>query len=169
VGRLTLVAAVAVVAFTGAALCSPSFVISGDERIGTFAVRKDGTLGGLQAAFGKPGRLSPTRDGCVAVWGSIGLRVSLYNLGGQNPCKPKTGYFGEAVLTGTGWSTGKGLRAGDTVARLRLLYPRAERHGSSWWLLIRSTQATGRYPGLQATFARGTVASFRVSYGAGGE
>ncbi len=76
-GRLTLVAAVAVVAFTGAALCSPSFVISGDERIGTFAVRKDGTLGGLQA--------------------------------------------------------------------------------------------TGRYPGLQATFARGTVASFSVSYGAGGE
>ena len=168
-GRLTLVAAVAATAFAGVTLASPSFAIRGDEWIGTYAVKQDGTLGGLQAAFGKPGRLTPTRDGCTALWGSIGLRVTLYNLGGKNPCRPKTGYFGSALLTGARWSTGKGLRPGDTLARLRRLYPRAERHGSSWWLVIRFTQATGRYPGLQASVAGGTVASFLIIYGAGGD
>ena len=168
-GRLTLAGTLAGLVLAGPTVASPSFVIRGDERIGTFAVKRNGTLGGLQAAFGTPERLSPTRIGCTARWASIGLTVSLYNLGGRNPCRPKTGYFGSALLTGRRWSTGRGLRAGDRLARLRQLYPRAERHGSSWWLVIRFSQVTGRYPGLQATVAGGVVRSFRVNYGAGGD
>jgi hypothetical protein len=167
-GRLIAVLAVAAL-LAGSALASPSFVIKGDEWIGTFAVKQNGTLGGLQAAFGKPSRLTATQDGCVALWGPIGLRVTLYNLGGKNPCKPKTGYFSTAVMSGTRWSTNKGLRVGASVARLKQLYPKAKLRGAAYWLVPRFTQATGSYPGLAANVAGGKVTSFQVIYGAGGE
>lgn len=166
--RFLFVVAV-VLAVTGIAAASPSFVVRGDEFIGTFAVKKNGTLGGLQAAFGKPGRLTPGQDGCTALWGSIGLRVSLYNLAGKNPCKPATGYFSTAVMTGSRWKTNKGLAVGATLAKLKQLYPNAKRHSDSWWLVPRFTQATGSYPGLSAMIAGGKVVSFQVIFGAGGE
>ena len=164
-----LLALAAALVFTGAAAASPSFVIKGDEWIGTFAVKKDGTLGGLQAAFGKPGRLTPNQEGCTALWGSIGLRVSLYNLAGGNPCKPKTGFHSTSVMTGKRWSTNKGLHVGDGTARLKQLYPKAKIHGSMYWLVPRFTQATGSYPGLAAMIVAGKVSSFQVIWGAGGE
>ena len=167
-GRLIVALAVAC-AFAATAAASPSFVIKGDEWIGTFAVKKNGTLGGLEAAFGKPGRLTPTQDGCTALWGSIGLRVSLYNLAGGNPCKPKTGFHSTSVMTGKRWSTNKGLRIGDAVARLKALYPKAKLHGSQYWLVPRFTQATGSYPGLAANVVAGKVSAFQVIWGAGGE
>ena len=72
-------------------------------------------------------------------------------------------------MTGTRWSTNKGLRVGASVARLKQLYPKAKLHGSMYWLVPRFTQATGSYPGLAATVAGGKVSSFQVIYGAGGE
>ena len=169
-GRLTLaLVALAAALSAAAALASPSFVIRGDNYIGTFAVKKNGTLGGLQAAFGKPGRITPNQEGCAALWGSIGLRVSLYNLAGGNPCKPKTGYFSTAQMTGSRWRTDRGLAVGATLARLKQLYPKAKRHGEQWWLVPRFTQATGSYPGLAAMIVAGMVSAFQVIYGAGGE
>ena len=167
-GRLIVVFGLAAV-LAGAAVASTSFVIRNDESIGTFAVKKDGTLGGLQSAFGKPSRLKRTRDGCLALWAPIGLRVSLYNLVGGNPCRPKSGYFSEAVLSGKRWSTNRGLQVGDAFERLHRLYPTARLHGKLWWLIPRFTQATGSYPGLAARVIGGGVASFQVIYGAGGE
>jgi hypothetical protein len=82
---------------------------------------------------------------------------------------PKTGYFSSAVMTGARWSTNKGLRNGDTLARLKQLYPRARRHDESWWLVPRFTAATGSYPGLSAMVSGGRVSSFQVIWGAGGE
>jgi hypothetical protein len=167
--RYLIAALAAAAAIAAPAAASSSFVIRSDEWIGSFAVKKNGTLGGLQAAFGKQTRLTLMNDGCHATWTSIGLRVHLYNLAGKNPCSPKTGYFSDAVLSGTRWHTGAGVGVGDALARLRRLYPKARQHGVMWWLVPRFTQATGSYPGLAARVVGGEVASFQVVYGAGGE
>jgi hypothetical protein len=163
---------VAVLAFAavvaGTAGAWTSLVVRSDEWIGTFAVKKDGTLGGLEKAFGKPATLVRGKDGCRASW-NIGLNVKLYNLAGKNPCKPATGYFSDAIMYGTGWSTDRGLRIGATTARLKALYPKAKRHGNFYWLVPRFTQATGSYPGLGAFVLDGKVNSLQVVYGAGGE
>jgi hypothetical protein len=164
-----LVAALAVAAIAaGTAGASHSLVIKSDESIGSFAVKKDGTLGGLEKAFGKPAELVPGKNGCRASW-TIGLNVKLYNLAGKNPCKPATGYFSDAVMYGPGWRTDRGLRIGATTARLKALYPKAKLHGNFYWLVPRFTQATGSYPGLGAFILAGKVNSFQVVYGAGGE
>jgi hypothetical protein len=164
-----LIALAALVAFAApAAGGSPSFVVKQDNWIGTFAVKNDGTLGGLQKAFGKPAALVRGKDGCRASW-KIGLNVTLYNLGGQDPCKPATGYFSDALLSGSRWVTDRGLRVGATTARLQALYPKAKLHGNLYWLVPRFTQATGSYAGLGAFVSGGKVSSLQVIYGAGGE
>jgi hypothetical protein len=39
-----------------------------------------------------------------------------------------------AEISSRQWRTDRGLRVGESVARLRTLYPRASRHRASWWL-----------------------------------
>ncbi len=167
--RRLIAAVVLAGAVAASALASPSLVIRGDEFIGSFAVKKNGTLGGVEKAFGKPAELRKTKDGCLGLWPSVGLSVFFYNLAGKNACKPKTGYFSDGLMTRDPWRTSNGLRMGDTLARLRQLYPHAEKHGAWQWLVVRQTQATGRYAGLSAKIVGGYVSAFEVVYGAGGE
>jgi hypothetical protein len=164
VGLLLLAAAVVA--------ASPSTVIQADERIGAFAVKRDGSLGGLVEAFGRPSSLRRTGTaGCIARWRPLRMQVRLYNLGGRDPCSREGGRFGRAFLAGRRWRTSKGLRIGDALPRLRTLYPRATRYGSWWWLVTRRTPfgLGGRYAGLAAKVSSGRVVSFRVEYPAGGD
>ena len=156
-------------ALAASALAAPSLVIRGDQFIGSFAVKKNGTLAGVEKAFGKPAELRKTKDGCLGLWPDVALSVLFYNLAGKSPCKPKTGFFSDGLMTRSGWHTSNGLRIGDTLARLRQLYPHAEKHGAWQWLVVRQTQATGRYAGLSAKIAGGYVSAFEIVYGAGGE
>src|SRR6266508_3756140 len=98
-------------ALTGARAANavPSFVIQGDTKIGGFAVKANGSLAGAIRAFGQP-RLRRTGEACAATWGSHGLWMSFYNLGGANPCTPRFGRFSKAIVHGTRWRTDKGLR-----------------------------------------------------------
>lgn len=155
-----------------AALAASPTVIQGDERIGRFAVKRDGSLGGLVDAFGRASSLRRTgQAGCIARWRPLRMEVRLYNLGGQDPCSREGGRFGRAFLAGPQFRTSKGLRVRDPVARVRALYPRATRHGAWYWLVTRRSRfgLGGRYAGLAAKVVRGRVVTFRVEYPAGGD
>jgi hypothetical protein len=167
----------AALAATSAASAAPSFVVTGDVRIGTFAVKADGSLAGAIRAFGQP-RVRRMGEACMATWAPYGLTMSFYNLGGANPCTPRFGRFSRAILHGTRWRTDKGLRIGMSSTTIRRHYPRASLHRglrfywpSGWWLIMRPELfgGGGTYPGLLAATARGNVVAFHVRYPAGGD
>jgi len=168
--RVLLVTLAIAVGGVAVASAGTSRVIRSDEWIGSFAVKKNAKLGGAVSAFGTPSATVRIGDsGCRLRWSRLGLTISFYNLGGQDACGRATGFFQTATISGSGWRTAQGLRIGDGLARVRQLFPKAERHGNRWWLVPRFTQATGRYPGLSAGIRGGKVADFQVIYGAGGD
>jgi hypothetical protein len=153
--------------------------IYGDWRIAGFRVRANGTLGGAVRALGAPTskrRIFPNREGCRVVWRRLGVRMLFYNLGGQDPCSRRYGYFSDATIDRARWRTGRGLAVGQSVERLRDLYPGARYHrggfyGSGWWLVVRHSiiGTGGSYPGLLARSRDGRVTAFVVNYAAGGD
>ena len=156
-----------------------SFVVRGDTRIGTFAVKADGRLSGAIRAFGEPDSMRGRAESCTASWSSYGLTIYFYNLGGQNACSPQYGYFSRAIMRGDRWRTASGLRIGAPARRIRHYYPRAawhsgERHfwPSGWWLVVRPSPfgpGDVPYPGLLAETRNGRVSGFHVRYPAGGD
>jgi hypothetical protein len=174
--RLMIAAAAITVTLSVPASASAHVItIQGDWKIGSFLVKRDGTLGGAIDAFGRPA--SRHREGftCTVRWPRHGLRIGFYNLGGQRPCRRATGYFSNARARGPHWVTGRGLEIGDGLGRLRELYPNAEFHSgesgfpAGWWLIRRSYPATGPYPGLLARISGRHVVAFHVRYPGGGE
>jgi hypothetical protein len=156
----------------------PSFVIRADNKIGSFAVKRDGTLAGLERAFGKAVSVTRRPEGCLAAWGRFGLAVELYNLGGQDPCTPRYGFFYRAIMGGPRWRTASGLRVGHSERLVRRYHPRARFHGAKrgvwpagWWLVTRVSRFGPKqlYPGLMATIRRGRVSAYYVRYQAGGD
>ncbi len=151
-----------------AAAPPPALVIQADWKLGAYAVKRDGSLAGAIAAFGKPTGRWRTGYGCTVRWRPLGLQIFFYNLGGQDPCSPEGGRFGTALVTSRAWRTAKGLRVGDSLARLRHFFPKATRHGSWYWLVVRFGTA-GFYPGLQAQIVRGRLAALALNFQAGGD
>ena len=161
-------------------LPAPPLVIRGDHDIAGFRVKRDGTLGGAIRALGTPSskrRIWPMSEACRVVWPRrVGARMVFYNLGGENPCSRRYGYFSEAVMTAKRWRTGKGLAIGDGRRKLLDLYPNARLrrdrfYGKSWWLIVRGSRYGdgGFYPGLRAHLAYGRIVKFIVTYPAGGD
>jgi hypothetical protein len=155
-----------------------SFVVRGDTKIGTFAVKADGTLFGAIRAFGDPDSLRGRAESCTAAWGTYGLTIQFYNLGGRNACTPQYGFFSRAFMRGGRWRTGSGLRVGVPVRWILRFHPRAtwhpgERHfwPSGWWLVTRRSPYGngGQYPGLLAETRNGLVFGLQVRYAAGGD
>ena len=176
--RIALLAVIGVAAALPWAAAVPaapsSYVVRSDVQIGTFAVKRDGRLRGLVAAFGRPSSLRRSKLSgriCHAVWRPLGLHVVLYTLGARNPCGLRVARFGSATMRGPRWRTSVGLRIGDTVARLRRLYPRAKRVGSSWALVVRRSPfgVGSTYSAVTAATARGRVVALTVTYPAGGD
>ena len=164
-----LVAALAV--SMEAAAAPTASIVRGDVQIGRYQVKRDGTLGGAIRAFGQPSGLRRRDVTCLASWRTPGIRISFYNLGGQNPCQGRYGYFGEAIITGRGWATAKGLRIGDPARRVSALYGPRRVSGSWAWLLTRRSPfgTGGTYAALSARIHSGRVTAFRVKYPAGGD
>jgi hypothetical protein len=179
VNRLVLGAAVAA---SVAVLAQPArahvFTIEADSKIGSFAVKRDGTLAGAIAAFGTPAETFRDDVVCTARWPEHGLRIVFYNLGGEDPCSPEGGFFATARASGPHWKTLRGLRIGDGQRRLRALYPNARFRSASpgfwpagWWLIRRWSPigSGGYYPGLLAKMRDRRVVTFHVRYPAGGD
>ena len=155
----------------GAAAAPAGSVVRGDVQIGRYQVKRDGTLVGAIRAFGRASSLRRRDVTCLASWSGLGVRISFYNLGGQDPCQGRYGYFGEGVITGRGWATGKGLRIGDPARRVSALYGQRRVSGAWAWLLTRRSPFGdgGVYAALSARIHHRRVTAFRVKYQAGGD
>ncbi len=175
-----LLVALSVALFSLPASAGPPkpLVIVSDTTIAGFRVKPNGRLAGAVAALGTPTskrRIFSHGEGCLVRWRNLGARMVFYNLGGQNPCLPRFGYFSDATMVGTRWRTAKGLSIRDPVRRLRSLYPRAryQRRGPyrGWWLVSRRAPFGdgGTYPGLLARTRDQRVVAFIVTYPAGGD
>ena len=162
---------------SGASAQPASYVIQADNKIGGFAVKRDGTLGGAIDKFGTPTRYRRDRtgwNGCIVNWSGLGLEIFFYNLGGRNSCSPAYGYFRDAILTGRQWRTASGLRIGHSAQLISRYHPRAKRDPLArnwWWLVTREwpPYAEGTYGALRAKVLRGRVSAFQVYHQAGGD
>lgn len=173
-----LTATVAAAACLAPLAAAHVFTVVSDERIGAFRVKSDGTLGGAIRSFGTPALRRTSDLSCVATWKRHALTIYVYNLGGNDPCSRRYGFFLRAIMGGDHWRTSKGLRLGDPVGSLRRLYPSARfQQGTrgywpaGWWLVRRPNRfgLPGAYPGLLAETRAGRVTAFHVRYQRGGE
>jgi hypothetical protein len=149
---------------------STRLIIRGDRSVAGVQVLSH--LARARAVLGAPDttrRVSANE--CRAVWRSIGLTLGYLDLAGGNPCR--VGGMVTATATSTAWRTNRGLRIGDRIRRLRLLYPRAKRVTTppfgGWWLITRHTcPTTGAqaYPGLRARTSPSKVFALIVSVAA---
>ena len=123
-------------------------------------------------------------------WTHLGVRIRFATLGGfskahANACSaPREVYVDAAYVTGNRWTTTRHLRIGDSVARLRRLYPEASYRSARidawpagyWLVAVRTRCAIGvcsttyvTVPKLVAGIRRGHVASFVFPVRAEGE
>jgi hypothetical protein len=144
------------------ALALNPYTIHRDRSLGTLRVGT-GTLAQARTLYGAPSAIRPRQQTCAVRWPAAGLFVSFLEFSGD-PCASGGAVY--AVATGRRWHTDRGLRIGDTVARLRALYPRAKAHRDGWWLITRRACAEvggQRFPGLKARTGRRHVTAFVVS------
>jgi hypothetical protein len=68
------------------------------------------------------------------------------------------------------WRTGKGLVIGDSLSRVRSLYPRTSKHGIAWWLISAYHPIYQERVGILSAYVRGGhVVAFYGWIGAAGE
>jgi hypothetical protein len=149
------------------------------ETIGPWRVQGNSSLAGAIAAFGAPSRcrkLSGLPGFASVEWQALGLRAvfGTYGSGGARPCQAvHTVRLDNARTSSKDWVTGRGLRVGDSVAKLRRLYPQATLRtyvrgvapARGWWLVVRTSRVPDLHsvPALLATARAGRVTSFVVS------
>jgi hypothetical protein len=178
--RIALAASCLTALAVATAATAHVFAIRGDAKLGAYAVRADGSLRGAISAFGDPTSRERRSGGsaCTTSWRRHGLSIDFYNLGGSDPCSPEGGRFSRAVMRGDHWVTTKRLRIGDSVRKLRQLYPGARLEPGTrgfwpagYWLLRRYSPigVGGYYPGLLAEIRNGKVVGFHVRFAAGGD
>lgn len=156
---LSFVAALAFLVPTAAA--APTFVIVRDVSVGGFP--RDGRVQSAITVFGEPTvRQIEGFDKCHLEWPTLGVSMETYYTGGTtDPCGPE-GRHASTTVTDRRWRTAVGLKMGDTLKKLRQLYPRAQRDEPGvWWLKTRSF-AGFPFPGLEARIKNGHVVSFTV-------
>jgi hypothetical protein len=143
------------------ALAFQSFTIGADRAVGPLRVGS-ATPAQAVAAYGPPSAHGTT---CTGRWPTASLALGFLSFE-SNPCS--AGVLVHAVATGTRWRTNRGLRVGDTRARLRALYPRARARRDGWWLVTRHACAEvggQAFAGLLARMGHRRVAGFVVTAG----
>ena len=161
---LLVVATAALLPAVPASAASPPYVVQGDRAVGGLQIAR-GTLTQARQRFGPPSTVRSRASGfeCNANWPRVGLRLAFLDFSGR-ACQD--GVLVTATITSrSAWRTAVGLRVGDSVARVRRLYPRATLHPASppwtgYWLVARRTCAeVGAlpYPGLLARVRGGRV------------
>lgn len=158
-------------------------------RVGAFKPRQflgnNGFDGGVAPirrnairAFGRPDQSD--RNGCPNKWRALKLRLVTADFGGGPPCAPATP-IQHLEISSRRWSTERGLRVGDSLDRVRELYPELRRFtdlfgkAPAWryqWALVLEPSDVGGPPNLidrlSAVIRGREVKLLRVSpYGAG--
>jgi hypothetical protein len=162
------------------------------QRLGDYWVSDEPTYQGAIDALGAPSgcRLvngNPTW--VTATWRTLGVWMNLVTFGGMPSGKtgctaPKLIQVSTIRVTGRRWYTSRKLRVGDSVARLRGLYPNAPTtngvqgwYNRGYWLVTRRSRCLGdcgdvvweTVPVLVAETKAGKVASIVFVVGAQGE
>lgn len=155
----------------GARVAAPTLVIQGDHVVGGLRMAR-GTAAQAAVRFGAPTSKRAQGQSCLIAWRSLGLAINFLSFEGQ-PCTKGVAVI--ATVTNRGrWRTALGLRAGDTIARLRTLFPHAVRHTAEpaglngFWLVPRRAceEVGGQpYPGLLALIRNGRVPALVVRTG----
>jgi hypothetical protein len=153
--------AVLTATLTATASAAPSFVIRRDNDIGGFVLARNGKISGAIAVYGNPtSREQFGYDECTVVWTELGIQ-STFSHSYDNPCALSGCHLG-SVITGRQWKTDKGLRVGDSLQRLRKLYPRAKIFLGKRWSLISRPFGGTRVPTLLATVNAKRITTFTV-------
>jgi hypothetical protein len=183
-----VICAATAVAVHAADLPPSSYVIRAGPgyrlQLGSWRVDRKPTYAAAIDAYGKASECRPAKGyAALAVWRSAGFRMFVTTYGllprGTTFCTaPEAVRIDWLIVDGKRWRTARGLRVGDTVARLRRLYPSASRHRTVWWLMTRRAACIGLCTGnrlyvtapmLSATTLNGRVVDFRSHLGAQGE
>jgi len=137
------------------------------------------TLSRAITAFGRTSsRRLTSANSCEVSWARLGLRGSFANFGGtlpgQTTCTPSVGKLQTATIRGRGLRTQRGLRVGDTTARLKQLHSGARFRERSWWLatapaIFGDVEPGQRVPIVRAITQDAKVARFVLQIGAAGE
>lgn len=107
----------------------PPLIIDGSRSFG--GMPNPGSLQQAIDLFGAPASLQgdDSRIGCTARWPELGIAATFANYGAARDgpaCAPAKDFvLVEALLNGPRWITDRGLRIGDTVAKLQQQYPEA--------------------------------------------
>ena len=152
----------------------PSYLLSA-VRIGDYKVHAAGSSDGAKAAFGDPSDITPGMGDCTMTWKDFfGMKIVFYNLGGNDPCQQ--GRFCRARISEQNWRTTAGLQIGESVRRLRKLYPTAQEFPSgetTFWALeppeVSACGRDARQGGLNAVASDGKIVAFTVSSLEGGD
>jgi len=129
-------------------------------------------------AFGRPDGKDPR--GCPNKWKTLKLRMTVADFGGGPVCAGRT-RIQRLTISSRRWRTERGLRVGDSLDRVRELYPElmsyrewldgANREYRNHWVLVFEDSEFAGPPGidrLSAVIRKRTVRSLIVSpYGAG--
>lgn len=162
---LALVVAAALAAVPQSGNGARSFVVRGDVSIGGYVV--DNPPAAAISTFGQPVIKRASSSVCPMLWRSLGLTITFYNLSGGDACSPKEGRFSSADISGAAWRTSKGLKIGDGVARMRLLYPLSSKTkglSPGWhWLIARKGYRGNTYAALIAQVAKGRIVRFSLA------
>ena len=133
---------------------------NGAARLAGWAPRRTALADGI-ATLGAPSKITPSGRVCLVRWEALGAATLVS--GGGDPCTAGTAKMLWSRLGGTGWHTDRGLKPGDTLARLRALYPRARATAGRWNLVTGAEKGKRRpVPRLRAEMAGGTVRALWV-------
>jgi hypothetical protein len=129
-------------------------------------------------AYGEPDGKSPS--GCPNKWKALGVRIVTADFGGGPACAGGTPVQ-QIAITGRQWTTERGLKIGDSLDRVRELYPELKRFNDlygknsytrhTWALVLEESRIAGPpnvIDRLSAEIRDRKVRSLKVSpYGAG--
>lgn len=142
------------------------------NRIGRWNVRTAPSFARAKVRFGEPSsaRYLDSGSTLIATWnGSRGMQLSFGDYSGTHTDASYQVQYGS--LTGSAWTSWRGLRNHARLRRLKALHEDATRHGRTWWLgrhcNYYGTASIER--SVWAKVKRGRVRSFGFYVGAAGE
>src|SRR4051794_23427145 len=150
----------------------PAYVFQADRAVAGLRFGP-ATLADAAARLGAPTTSRADMSGaCRQSWPRLGLVLLYLDLYAPRPCA--TGHLAGATVTSRArWRTAVGLRVGDTIGRVRALYPRATPHAgegawSGLWLVTRHVckeVGGSAYPALLARVRHRRVSALVVNPG----
>jgi hypothetical protein len=139
--------------------------------LGGWHVRAHPGYGKAVFALGEPSSVSGSGVPCTARWSGLGLRILFTSFGGATSCSGANAQ--RAVVKGpagrNAWRTQRGLRVGDSLARLRRLYPDARRKPGARVVVYQRDPVIGDGSIITALIRSRRVASLQLWLGGAGD